>query len=248
MQTNLRWVVMIKKHKFDTQNGTLVNIPNLDSYDHIKIPENVTDISDDVLKKFYSCTVEIPPSVKSLDISLSNSTHFIVPETTKLKKTKRIFLLQLSVYDVVTNSIKYKICIPDTKDSRKFNDIVDAFLKKPNDGWFEEYDNYAQKFMLDSVKRDVAVGRLSHPYCLSDNKRKWYEAFIERSLFFEEESEWPLRRTLSDDDVDRFELYTRYRAVNKGNIKWILELAETFPKSEKCLAYLKNLFESENLK
>ena len=54
---------MSKKHKFDIQNGTLVNIPNLDSYDHIKIPENVTDISDNVLKNFYSCTVEIPLSV-----------------------------------------------------------------------------------------------------------------------------------------------------------------------------------------
>ena len=61
---------MSKKHKFDIQNGTLVNIPNLDSYDHIKIPENVTDISDNVtdisdnvLKNFYSCTVEISLSV-----------------------------------------------------------------------------------------------------------------------------------------------------------------------------------------
>ena len=54
---------MSKKHKFDIQNGTLVNIPNLDSYDHIKISENVTDISDNVLKNFYSCTVEISLSV-----------------------------------------------------------------------------------------------------------------------------------------------------------------------------------------
>ena len=82
---------MSKKHKFDTQNGTLVNIPNLDSYDHIKIPENVTYISDNVLKNFYSCTVKILLSVKSLDVSLSNSTHFIVTETTKLKKPRGFF-------------------------------------------------------------------------------------------------------------------------------------------------------------
>ena len=239
---------MAKKHKYIVENGVLKNIPNLDSYEKLKIPEIVTVISDDVLKKFYSCTVEIPTSVKSLDVSLSNSTHFIVPETTKLKKTKRIFMLQLSVYDDVTNSIKYKICIPDTKDLRKLNDIVDDFLKKPNDNWFEEYDNYVQKFMIDNDKRMVAMSRLNYPYYLSESNREWYEAFIERSLFFEEESEWPLRRTLSEDNVDSFILYTRYGAINKGNIKWILKLAETFPKSEKCLTYLKNLCESENLR
>ena len=42
---------MSKKHKFDIQNGILINISNLDSNDHIKIPNEVVKISEDLLKK-----------------------------------------------------------------------------------------------------------------------------------------------------------------------------------------------------
>lgn len=236
---------MSKKHKFDIQNGILINISNLDSNDHIKIPNEVVKISEDLLKKIYNCKVEIPNSIKLLDVSLSSFTHFIVSDSTKLKKTKPVVGLKLTVFDNKTKDIKFKVYFPRSDESKKFGNIVDSFFASLDDKWFERYDAYFMRYSSDLSKCEIAECRLCYPYYLSEEHLKQQENFIERCWFFEDESEWSIRGILADDEVDRLKFYAKYGAINPDNISWIMKLSQTFSKAQKCQNYLNDFYSRE---